>query len=132
MNQPNEVSGKFIVHGEGLGVPDESMAKERAAEIARADGRTEFNDKDLDQARQELLGVDEPPQAPEVPEGAENLVAWDDAADETGHRGVTNGPGDEAMIGLTLVQDGIEEAEHDLRVSASDNLEDDLEDEPQS
>jgi hypothetical protein len=36
------------------------------------------------------------------------------------------------MIGLTLVQDGIEEAEHDLRVSASDNLEDDLEDEPQS
>jgi hypothetical protein len=128
MNQPNEMSGKFMVHGEGLGIPDEAAAEDRAREIARAGGRTEFNEKDLDQARQELLGADEPPQAPEVPEGAENLVAWDDAADETGHRGATRQLDDEASIGITLVQDGLEEAEHDRRVTANDNLEEEIRD----
>jgi hypothetical protein len=126
MNQPNEMSGKFMVHGEGLGIPDETAAEQRAKEIARADGRTGFNEKDLVQAREELLGADEPPQAPEIVAGTEDLVAWDDAPDETGNRGATRELDDDASVGLTLVQDGNEEAEHDRRVSANDNLEEEI------
>ena len=121
-----------MVHGEGVGITDEAAAKDRAREIARADGRTEFNEKDLDQARQELVGVEEPPQAPEVVEGTENLVAWDDAADETGHRAATRELDDDTSIGITLVQEGLEEAEHERRVSANDDLEEEIRDDESS
>ena len=53
-------SGKISLHGNGMGVPSPEDIERRAREIAMIDERdpNEFTDADWNQARQELMGVD--------------------------------------------------------------------------
>src|ERR1041385_8037018 len=56
MRRPNTVHGRIEEHAKGLGTPTEEMVRQRAAEIAMTNGRSEdqFTQADLDQAQREL------------------------------------------------------------------------------
>ena len=111
--------GKIIAGHNGLGTVTPEMVEERARELARMDGRTEPHDNDRQRAHEELLGPGPVASGPEAVEPEiENVVAWDEAPEESGSRAPQVLPEDEANIAETLVQEGLEEAEHDQRLSS--------------
>ncbi|MHA3772745.1 hypothetical protein ACXR0O_14520 [Verrucomicrobiota bacterium sgz303538] len=116
-----EPVGKIIAGHNGLGTVTPEMVEERARELARMDGRTEPNGNDRQRAHEELLGPEPDVSGPEVvdPE-IEKVVTWDEAPEESGSRAPQVLPEDEANIAETLVQEGLEEAEHDQRLSSAE------------
>ncbi|MES2571612.1 MAG: hypothetical protein V4710_16355 [Verrucomicrobiota bacterium] len=119
----SENSGKIEVGGDGLGLIDISMIEQRAAELAKMDGRHFFTDKDIEEAKLELLGSDPVPPPPESGgTTAENLTSWDDLIGDPGGQVQNREPVDEANLGEALVQEGLEEADHDVRLSASNEF----------
>ena len=124
MNEPQEITagplGKISLDDEGLGTVDNSLVEQRALEIAKTDGRTEANQADRATARTELLGLGNPATPPEAPDPAiEDIVEWDSPVDSNGHRSPKVLPEDEANIAEVLVEEGLEEADHNQRVSAA-------------
>lgn len=108
----------------GLGDPDQSAIEVRAAELARSDGRAFFTDADLQRAAEELGAVSGPPAPPEESEPVMGeITAWDDAPDESGHRVEPAKLEDEQPMAEQLVEEGIEEADHDTRNAAADTEE---------
>jgi hypothetical protein len=128
MNQPNEPFGKMMAHGNGMGVADEAAADVRAKELALSDGRTEVNEKDLLQAREELESLNRTPEAPEIVGDTDEITSWDDVPGESGYQAPTRQQEDATDIGIALVEEGLEEAEHDSRVQASADLEEEIAD----
>jgi hypothetical protein len=113
---------KIAVGSEGLGTVSPDLVEQRALELAKTDGRAEANEKDLAEARAELLSG-EPLTAAEVPDPAvDQITAWDDVPAETGSRAPKFGTEDEANIAQVLVEEGLEEADHDARVAAAETF----------
>jgi hypothetical protein len=128
MDAPDNPPLKMQTGGAGLGEVSQQMLDDRARELARMDGRVDFNERDLQQARTELQGFAQPPAPPETAGGAEELVEWDESPAASGHQTPTYQIDDEANIGEVLVQEGVDEAEHSQRVAASQDLLDEVED----
>jgi hypothetical protein len=105
--------------GGGGAAPDEATLQERAEELAEIEGREDPNEKDFSEARAELLTTGSAPSAPEAGE-LENLTAWDTPLTAAGGQVPECGPDDEANIGEKLVEEGLEEADHDRRLSVSE------------
>ncbi|RYD34984.1 MAG: hypothetical protein EOP86_09645 [Verrucomicrobiaceae bacterium] len=59
---------------------------------------------------------------PEVPPGAENLVTWDEVPVDSQASGEDR-MNDETQVSLHLVQEGIDEADRELRLNAADQSE---------
>lgn len=59
------------------------------------------------------------PQAPEVPQGMETVAAWDEPPAASGVRIAPVPPEDEEVSPSSLVTEGIEEAERELRLAAN-------------
>ena len=105
--------------GTGTGEMSAADVERRAAELARTDGRDHVTERDRIRARDELNG---PVRAPLPPEAAEpeieGLVSWDEPAGSTGRRIIQQPDADEPTIAEQLVEEGIQEADHQQRVSA--------------
>ena len=115
--------GKIVTGSAGLGTVTPGMVEERARDLARTDGRTEVNDRDRAQARQELAGPDRDATGPETGGGElENVTAWDESPADHGTKAREVLPEDEANIAEVLVQEGLEEADHSQRVAAADTF----------
>jgi hypothetical protein len=110
-------SGRIEIHGAGVGGLGEQDIEKRAAEIARMDGRSHVHAADRSQAREELLHSG----PPAAPEGDEEVRHWSEAAGSTGHQVPRVLPDDEVSPVEQLINEGLEEAERDLRLSASEN-----------
>ena len=121
MNSDNPLPDRLKAGSPALGEASGTDVKRRAEELAKIDGREFFTDADLVQAAEELGGSAGDPPAPEaVPPAIEILTAWDDPIDQEGHRAERALPEDESSIGERLIRDGIDEADHDRRVSAAE------------
>jgi hypothetical protein len=122
-NYEEAFPGKIAVGADGPGAVSPELVAERARELAKADGRLEVNAADEANARAELLSHGEfVPAPPEVDDPAlENLTAWDEPLDARGGAVESMPPLDEANIAEQLVQEGVSEADHDQRVSASED-----------
>jgi len=122
MNSNHSLPDRLKAASPGLGEASGTEVERRAIELAQMDGRDAFTDADLVRAAAELGGSDAAPLPPEVvaPEIGE-LTAWDDPVGQDGHRAERHPLDDESTIGERLVRDGIEEADHDRRVSAADD-----------
>jgi hypothetical protein len=122
-NYEEAFPGKIAVGSDGLGTVSPELVAARALELAKADGRREANDADRANAEAELLPHGEfVPAPPEVDEPElENLTAWDEPVEARGGAVDTMAPLDEANLAEQLVQEGLSEADHDQRVSASEN-----------
>lgn len=123
-DQPLHPPGKILDHAAGMGEADEDMVEQRARELAEIDGLTagDVNEGHRAQARQELLGEDDPTM-PNDDEGAmADLIERDDVLGESGGATApaTNAAvhSDEQTIGEALYTEGINEAEHDRMVES--------------
>lgn len=108
----------------GIGRPDEATLIQRAQELARIDGREEANERDFASAREDLVTTGAMPSSPEAGH-LENLTAWDTPLSAAGGQAPERELDDEANLGAKLVEEGIEEADHDRRVAASEARDDD-------
>ena len=114
--------GKISVHGVGVGAPSPEMIERRAREIALIDERDpdDFTDADWEQARRELMGIQQKAAPEEIGSGVE--VSEDEheiVPESPGHRAPRPGfDEDDETLGQSLVSDGLEEAAHDQMLEA--------------
>ena len=106
--------GKIVRGTAGLGTVTQQMIEERAHEIARSDGRNWPNDLDRSNAREELTGVGSGSEKPSTQE--EPGRDWQMPLVSTGQKAPTLHPEDDENIPEKLIQEGVEEADHDQRV----------------
>ena len=109
MNE-TQPKGKILRGTEGIGTVTPEMLEERAQEIARADGRAGANDLDRVRAREDLTGDSE--KAARKQELADD---WYTPRGSSGEKASTLRPEDEENIPEKLIQEGINEADHDQR-----------------
>jgi len=121
MNEAQPTSGKILRGTEGIGTVTPQMIEERAREIARSVGRSQPNDLDRARAREDLTGsISDSEQLPTREEPGRD---WQMPLLSTGEKAPTVRPEDDENIPARLVQEGIEEADHDQRVSSGRNRE---------
>lgn len=114
--------GKISVHGNGMGAATPELIEARAREIALINERppNDFTDGDWDQARKELLGLEEIAAADDANEVADSMSERDESPNEHGHRVPREGlEDDDESLGAHLVAGGLEEAVHDRMVEAA-------------
>jgi hypothetical protein len=119
-DKPNSGGGKISLHGNGMGVPSPEDIERRAREIAMIDERDpkDFTDADWNQARQELMGVENNNPPEETADNAEVTEEWNVVPGTKGHRTPRQIPEEEESLGEHLVSDGREEAAHDQMLEA--------------
>lgn len=119
MNREPSLPTRLKAGRPGLGEAAQVDIEQRAAEIAQIDGRDKVTDADVGRAAAELASSAVPPAAPEeVAQGLSEVTAWDDPVDQSGHRVEGSPVETETTVAEQLVLDGIEEADHDIRVAA--------------
>jgi hypothetical protein len=112
--------GRFTEHGHGLGTVTEEMVWQRARELARIAGRPEGQvlDSDLKEARRELTGQERLNPPATVGETIPEENRWEAVRETPSHRAPTVPAPDEQTFAEELVEEGVEEAEHDQMVQA--------------
>ena len=108
--------GKILRGTEGLGTVTQQMIEKRAGEIARSDGRTQPNDLDRTRAREDLTGIT--PDSEKPPRREEPGRDWQMPLVSTGEKTPALRPEDEQNIPEELIREGVEEADHDQRLSS--------------
>ena len=108
--------GKILRGSEGIGTVTPQMVEERAREIARSDGRAQPNDLDRTRAREELTGATS--RSEKTPTKEEPGRDWEMPLVSTGEKAPTVRPEDDENIPEKLVQEGVEEADHDQRLNS--------------
>ena len=93
------------------------MIEERARETTRCDGRAQPNDLDRSRAHEQLIGATSDSQ--KLPTREEPGRDWQMPLVSTGEKAPTVRPEDDENIPEKLVREGVEEADHDQRVSSS-------------
>ena len=121
MDEAQPTSGKILRGTEGMGTVTPQMIEERAREIARSDGRAQPNDLDRTRAREELTGATS--DSEKLPTREEPGRDWQMPLVSTGEKAPTVRPEDDENIPEKLVQEGVEEADHDQRLSSERNKE---------
>lgn len=96
-----------------------NLVEERAREIARSDGREQPNDLDLTRAREELTGATSSSEKSATRE--EPGRDWGMPLVSSGEKAPTMRPEDEENIPEKLIQEGVDEADHDQRSSSGEN-----------
>lgn len=125
--------GVLTENSAGLGTVTRKMVRERAAELAAINGRSDqdVSKSDWEQAKRELTGQPEADPKDAVLESAPESERWDPIPGSTGSK-ATVAPGeDEDEEGRSdnqrLVEEGVEDAEHDqMRQGAKEGVGRDL------
>lgn len=118
MNTDTVLPTRLKAGSPGLGHANQTEVEERAAELALSDGRQTVTDADLALAAAELAGGGTTAEAPEADSELEQVTTWDEPPTQTGHLVATTPLEDENNVAEQLVEDGLEEADHDIRVAA--------------
>jgi hypothetical protein len=105
--------GKILRGTEGVGTVTSEMLEERAREIARAEGRAEANDLDRTRAREDMTGST--PGSEQPPTTEEQDRDWYTPRGSSSEKAPTVRPEDDENIPEKLIQEGIDEADHDQR-----------------
>lgn len=121
MRRKNIEQGRLFEHGKGLGTVTEKMIQERAGELALIKGRSRNNilESDLEEARRELTGQEGLQPLPTPAENLPEEERWKPVAESVGHAAPKVDPPDEQTYAEELVEEGVEEAEHDQMVRAT-------------
>jgi hypothetical protein len=122
-NLPKE--GVLTENSAGMGTVTPKMVRQRAAELAVIDGRSEqdVSKSECEEARWELKGEPDTDPKETALESAPESERWDPVPGSTGHK-VPVPPGDDEdgegrSNNEQLVEEGIAEAEHDHMVQAA-------------
>lgn len=129
-HEPTDLESRVQQGTDSLSAITPETIEQRAYELARIEGRTEPNEADLEAAREDLTTLGQRVAAPEAADSdTEDLVTWDESPDATGVHAERVLPEDEINPSQTLMEEGMEEADHDQRVSAAEETEEDDEEE---
>jgi hypothetical protein len=120
MREDQKETGKLFEHGHGLGTVTEAMVHQRAREIALINGRDEKNviEADFEQARRELTGEEGLVPEPTAAETMTEDQRWEPMLESRGHEAPTSSAPDEQRFAEELVEEGVEEAEHEQMTGA--------------
>ncbi len=118
MNTETLLPTRLKAGSPGLGHASQVEIERRAAELALIDGRSIVSDADMALAAAELAGGGTTAEAPEADADLEQVTAWDEPPMQTGHLVAVPPLEDESNISEQLIDDGLEEADHDTRVAA--------------
>jgi hypothetical protein len=122
MKQRSIEQGRLSQRGHGLGTVTEEMVRQRARELAVINGRDENNvlDSDFKQARRELTGEEHLEPKPTAAELIPEEERWDPVPGTAGGPGAPTVPApDEQTVAEELVEEGVEDAEHDQMLRAT-------------
>ncbi len=117
--------GAIIINSTGVGTVTRKMVRERAAELAIINGRSaqDASKSDWEQAKRELTGEPELDPKEAMLEDMPESERWDPLPGSTGNIvPVTSSDEDDAegrSLGERLVEEGVQEAEHDQMLQAS-------------
>jgi hypothetical protein len=102
----------------GLGQGSQLEVEQRAAELALSDGREKVGDADLAQAAAELAGGGTTVEVAEADDAFRTSTLKNEPALQTGHLDAEPLPDDQDNIAEQLIMAGLEEADHDIRLTA--------------
>ena len=126
MNTSRPPYAKIVVHANGLGLPSTEMVRQRAIELAKIDGRLDYNELDWQRAKQELHGGHPYSWDDEEDRMPQSISERDMTATDTGHH-IENLRGGEDNVVEELIAEGMDEAQHDRMLEASRIEEPDIE-----
>lgn len=117
--------GTMTENGAGIGTVTPEMVRGRAAQLAAINGRSaqDPSQTDLDQAKRELTGETDADPNDALLEAAPESERWDPVHGSTGHKAPESSSEDTDDDGRSdsarLVEEGVEEAEHDQMLQAT-------------
>jgi hypothetical protein len=113
--------GRINEHSHGLGTVTLVMVRARAHELAIINGRPRgaVLDSDFDEALRELTGEPEISPKEAILEAAPESERWDPVPGSFGHRAPVVPTPDEQLENEKLVDEGVDEAEHDQMLLGS-------------
>jgi hypothetical protein len=117
--------GALTENSAGIGTVTRDMVRRRAIELAAINGRSprDVSEADLEQAKRELTGESDTDPKEAVLESAPESERWDPVHGSIGHKAPAAPSEDEDEEGRSdnerLVEEGINEAEHDQMRQAS-------------
>src|SRR5271163_4014825 len=115
----------LIINSTGIGTVTRKMVRERATELALINGRSarDVSATDWEQAKRELTGEPDMDPKEALLESAPESERWDPLPGSTGHIvPVTSIDGDDddgRSVGEKLIDEGVQEAEHDQMLQAA-------------
>jgi hypothetical protein len=105
--------GRFTEQGHGLGTVTREMVLKRAKELAMISGRDHIRDSDFAQAKRELTREEDLPPEPDEIENLTEDERWEPVPESVGKEAPKIPPADEQTFAEKLVEEGVEDAEHD-------------------
>jgi Protein of unknown function (DUF2934) len=115
----------LIINSTGIGTVTRKMVRERATELALINGRPaqEVSATDWEQAKRELTGESDLDPKEALLESAPESERWDPLPGSTGHivpvTSIDGEDDDGRSIGERLIDQGVQEAEHDQMLQAA-------------
>src|SRR6476659_6405656 len=124
MKREHNPGGRISEHFEGLGTVTPDMVRRRAEELAVINGRLphQVTETDLTQAREELMGIEPASPADEGQEPLPESKRWDPIPATVGRQAEILAADDEQTVAERLVEEGVEEAEHDIMVEGTKEM----------
>lgn len=111
--------GRFTEHGHGLGTVSREMVGKRARELALISGREQVLDSDFEQAKRELTREEDLPPEPNAEENLTEDERWQPVPESVGKEAPKVPAPDEQTFAEKLVEEGVEDAEHDQMTRAT-------------
>jgi hypothetical protein len=113
MKENRVEQGRFTDQGHGLGTVTREMVLKRAKELALISGREQILDSDFQQAKRELTREEDLPPEPDAIENLTEDERWEPVPESHGKEGPKVPAPDEQTFAEKLVEEGVEDAEHD-------------------
>ena len=115
----------LIIHSTGIGTVTRKMVRERATELALINGRSvqDVSVADWEQAKRELTGEPDLDPKEALLDAAPESERWDPLPGSTGHiipvASIDGEDDDGRSMGEKLIDEGVQEAEHDQMLQAA-------------
>jgi hypothetical protein len=115
----------LIINSNGIGTVTRKMVRERATELALINGRSvqDVSVADWEQAKRELTGGSDIDPKEALLEAAPESERWDPLPGSTGHivpvASIDGEDDDGRSMGEKLIDEGVQEAEHDQMLQAA-------------
>ena len=123
MKENRVEQGRFTEQGHGLGTVTREMVLKRAKELALINGREQILESDFEQAKRELTREEHLTREPDRIESLPEDKRWDPVPESMGKEAPKIPAPDEQTFAEKLVEEGVEDAEHDqMSRAASESL----------